>query len=175
MRTAGPFREPLRRKTTAQQINEIMTADPTTVTPQTPIVEVARLMREEDIGEVLIAEGDRLRGLPVPDGDVLVGVAGLGDMPVGAVPVDPAACDDPLQQPVHRRRAAAPGERWRPVPPGRGGGLRGPDRVRGRKRMSHVPSRPAWPLASMEWRGSFMAQRACCGVGPVAPRRRFTA
>ncbi|MFD1831365.1 CBS domain-containing protein [Streptomyces desertarenae] len=55
----------------AQQINEIMTADPTTVTPQTPIVEVARLMREEDIGEVLIAEGDHLRGL-VTDRDLVV-------------------------------------------------------------------------------------------------------
>ncbi|GAA2445924.1 CBS domain-containing protein [Streptomyces macrosporus] len=55
----------------AQQISEIMTADPTTVTPQTPIVEVARLMREEDIGDVLVAEGDRLRGL-VTDRDLVV-------------------------------------------------------------------------------------------------------
>ncbi|MTE21870.1 CBS domain-containing protein [Streptomyces sp. TRM43335] len=55
----------------AQQVNEIMTADPTTVTPQTPIVEVARLMKEEDIGEVLVAEEDRLRGL-VTDRDLVV-------------------------------------------------------------------------------------------------------
>ncbi|GAA2392701.1 CBS domain-containing protein [Streptomyces glaucosporus] len=54
-----------------QQISEIMTADPTTVAPRTPIVEVARLMREEDIGDVLVAEGDRLRGL-VTDRDLVV-------------------------------------------------------------------------------------------------------
>lgn len=55
----------------AQQISEIMTADPTTVTPRTPIVEVARLMREEDIGEVLVAEEERLHGL-VTDRDLVV-------------------------------------------------------------------------------------------------------
>ncbi|MGK5448891.1 CBS domain-containing protein [Streptomyces radiopugnans] len=55
----------------AQQVSEIMTADPTTVTPRTPIVEVARLMREEDIGEVLVAEEDHLRGL-VTDRDLVV-------------------------------------------------------------------------------------------------------
>lgn len=55
----------------AQHIDEIMTADPITVTPQTPIAEVARLMRDEDFGEVLVSEEDRLRGV-VTDRDLVV-------------------------------------------------------------------------------------------------------
>lgn len=55
----------------AQYINEIMTADPVTVTPDTAIAEVARLMRDEDIGEVLISEEDHLRGV-VTDRDLVV-------------------------------------------------------------------------------------------------------
>jgi len=55
----------------AQQISEIMTADPITVTPQTEISEIARLMRDEDFGEVLVSERDHLRGV-VTDRDLVV-------------------------------------------------------------------------------------------------------
>jgi CBS domain-containing protein len=54
-----------------QHINEIMTADPVTVTPQTPIAEVAHVMEEEHIGEVLITDDDHLRGV-VTDRDLVV-------------------------------------------------------------------------------------------------------
>lgn len=56
----------------AQLVNEIMTADPVTVRPKTPIAEVARLMREDDIGDVLVvADGGRLHGL-VTDRDLVI-------------------------------------------------------------------------------------------------------
>ncbi|MGI5346966.1 CBS domain-containing protein [Streptomyces sp. CA-250714] len=55
----------------AQRISEIMTADPITVTPQTEISEIARLMRDEDFGEVLVSEQDHLRGV-VTDRDLVV-------------------------------------------------------------------------------------------------------
>ncbi|MGP3975648.1 CBS domain-containing protein [Streptomyces sp. 8N114] len=55
----------------AQQISEIMTADPITVTPQTDIGEIARLMRDEDFGEVLVSEQDHLRGV-VTDRDLVI-------------------------------------------------------------------------------------------------------
>jgi CBS domain-containing protein len=55
----------------APQINQIMTADPIAVTPQTPVSEVAQLMREEDIGEVAVTENDRLRGV-ITDRDLVV-------------------------------------------------------------------------------------------------------
>ena len=56
-----------------EQVREIMMADPVTVSPQTAINEAARLMRDENIGDVLIAEGDRLRGV-VTDRDLTVRV-----------------------------------------------------------------------------------------------------
>ncbi|MDN3293205.1 CBS domain-containing protein [Streptomyces ficellus] len=61
----------------AQKIREIMTGAPRTVGPQTSVVEVARIMRDDDIGAVLVAEGDTLRGL-VTDRDLVVRVMSLG-------------------------------------------------------------------------------------------------
>jgi CBS domain-containing protein len=55
----------------AQRINEIMTSDPVTVAPQTTIAEVAHVMEEEHIGEVLITDEDHLRGV-VTDRDLVV-------------------------------------------------------------------------------------------------------
>ncbi|MBV7697403.1 CBS domain-containing protein [Streptomyces sp. TRM70350] len=55
----------------AQQVREIMTTDLVTVDPQTPVRDVARRMRDGDIGDVLVVEGDRLRGL-VTDRDIVV-------------------------------------------------------------------------------------------------------
>lgn len=55
----------------AQHVREIMTADPVTVAEQTPLTEVARLMRERDIGDIIVAEEDDVRGL-VTDRDLVV-------------------------------------------------------------------------------------------------------
>lgn len=54
-----------------QQISEIMTADPITVSPQATLSEVALLMREEDIGEVLVSDEEQLRGM-VTDRDLVI-------------------------------------------------------------------------------------------------------
>ncbi|MET9520313.1 CBS domain-containing protein [Streptomyces sp. NPDC002994] len=55
----------------ARKVREVMTAAPLTVGPQTSVAEVARVMRDEGIGAVLVAEGDELRGL-VTDRDLAV-------------------------------------------------------------------------------------------------------
>jgi CBS domain-containing protein len=55
----------------SQHVREIMTADPVTVTEQTPLTEVARLMRQRDIGDVFVTEADHVRGL-VTDRDLVV-------------------------------------------------------------------------------------------------------
>lgn len=55
----------------AQKVHEIMTADPATVPVQTPVSEVARLMREQDIGGVLVTDEGRLAGV-VTDRDIAV-------------------------------------------------------------------------------------------------------
>lgn len=46
----------------ATKIRDIMTGSPTSVSPELDIVTVARAMRDEDIGAVLVAEGDDLMG-----------------------------------------------------------------------------------------------------------------
>jgi CBS domain-containing protein len=52
-----------------QHIRDVMTVNPVTVSIQTPIVDVARRMRDEDTGNVLITEDDQLRGM-VTDRDL---------------------------------------------------------------------------------------------------------
>lgn len=63
----------------ARKIRDIMTGSPTSVSPELDIVTVARAMRDEDIGAVLVAEGDDMKGL-VTDRDLVVrGLAAGGD------------------------------------------------------------------------------------------------
>ncbi|MCT7355585.1 CBS domain-containing protein [Streptomyces sp. 15-116A] len=54
-----------------QHVRDIMTAAPTTVGPHTSVAEVARVMRDRDLGAVLVTDGDELRGL-VTDRDLVV-------------------------------------------------------------------------------------------------------
>ncbi|GAA3030354.1 CBS domain-containing protein [Streptomyces glomeratus] len=55
----------------AQHVRDIMTAEPVTVEPQTAVTRVAQMMRDQNIGAVLVTEGDELRGL-VSDRDLVV-------------------------------------------------------------------------------------------------------
>ncbi|WP_017626740.1 CBS domain-containing protein [Nocardiopsis chromatogenes] len=55
----------------AATVRDVMSAPPHTAAPDTTLAEIARTMRDEDIGDVLIVEGDRLRGL-VTDRDLAV-------------------------------------------------------------------------------------------------------
>ncbi|MGJ3560273.1 CBS domain-containing protein [Streptomyces sp. INA 01156] len=62
-----------------QRVREVMTSVPATVGPQASVTSVARMMRDEDVGAVLVTEGERLRGL-VSDRDLVVrALAGGGD------------------------------------------------------------------------------------------------
>lgn len=54
-----------------QYVRDIMTGDPVTVEPQTSVTDVARIMRDQDLGAVLVTEGDDLRGL-VTDRDLVI-------------------------------------------------------------------------------------------------------
>ncbi|MGW7053166.1 CBS domain-containing protein [Streptomyces sp. NPDC054887] len=63
-----------------QQVREVMTSNPVTVGVLTAVSEVARRMREENIGVVLVADGDGLRGL-VTDRDLVVRVLAEGKDP----------------------------------------------------------------------------------------------
>ena len=53
------------------QVKEIMTRDVRSVGPDATLFEIAELMRDDDIGSVMIAEGDNLLGV-VTDRDLVI-------------------------------------------------------------------------------------------------------
>jgi CBS domain-containing protein len=60
----------------ARKVRDIMTGSPTSVAPELDLITVARTMRDEDIGNVLVMDGDVLQGV-VTDRDLVVrGLAG---------------------------------------------------------------------------------------------------
>lgn len=62
--------------------NEIMTRDPSVVTPETPVQEAARMMKDEDTGILPVVEGvgsRRLLGV-VTDRDITIRVVAEGRM-----------------------------------------------------------------------------------------------
>jgi CBS domain-containing protein len=82
-----------------QTVQEAMTANPTTVTPDTPAREAARIMKNEDTGIVPIVDGDRLVGV-VTDRDLtlqIVAEGGNADTPVGQIAAKELVTVDPQQ------------------------------------------------------------------------------
>jgi CBS domain-containing protein len=64
----------------AVSVRDVMTSRPVTCETSTSIEEAARLMRDRDIGDVLVCDGDVLRGI-VTDRDIVVRcVAGGADV-----------------------------------------------------------------------------------------------
>ncbi|QNP75397.1 CBS domain-containing protein [Streptomyces roseirectus] len=96
-----------------QHVRDVMTARPVTVEPVASVASVARVMRDENIGAVLVAEQERLRGL-VSDRDLVVRVLAEGGDPERTTVGD--ACsgdlvtvgpDDELRQAVAAMREHA--------------------------------------------------------------------
>lgn len=54
-----------------QKVHEVMTDGPITVGMQTSVAEAARIMRDRDVGDVLVADDGQLRGI-VTDRDIVV-------------------------------------------------------------------------------------------------------
>ncbi len=63
-----------------QHVRDVMTPDPMTVEPLTSVQTVARMMRDENIGAVLVTEGEQLRGL-VSDRDLVIRAMAEGGDP----------------------------------------------------------------------------------------------
>jgi CBS domain-containing protein len=61
-------------------IRDTMTADPRSIAPGDPIVDAARLMRDEDIGSLPVTEEGRLVGM-ITDRDIAVRVIAEGRSP----------------------------------------------------------------------------------------------
>jgi CBS domain-containing protein len=64
----------------AKSVRDTMTADPRSISPGDPIVEAARLMRDQDIGSLPVTEEARLVGM-LTDRDIAVRVVAEGKSP----------------------------------------------------------------------------------------------
>jgi CBS domain-containing protein len=76
-----------------QHVSDIMTSAPVTVEPQTSVTAVARIMRDQDLGAVIVTDGDDLRGL-VTDRDLVVRSLAEGSDPEQTTVAE--ACSDDL-------------------------------------------------------------------------------
>ncbi|MFG3496906.1 CBS domain-containing protein [Streptomyces sp. NPDC047928] len=65
----------------AQLVREVMTPGVAAVRPDASLVEAAQLMRAQDIGDVLVADGDRLVGV-VTDRDITLRAVAEGADPL---------------------------------------------------------------------------------------------
>ncbi len=64
----------------AKSIRDVMTNNPRSVEADRPVIEAARLMKEEDVGIAPVVEGDRLVGA-VTDRDIVLRVVAEGKDP----------------------------------------------------------------------------------------------
>jgi CBS domain-containing protein len=71
---ALPLLYPSHKSETAMKVQEIMSADPVTVTPDTPLSEAARMMKDQNVGmlPVVDAEGSRVLVGVVTDRDIAI-------------------------------------------------------------------------------------------------------
>ena len=64
----------------AQTIREVMTGNPRTIDANAPVMDAARLMREADVGPVVVTDGGKVAGI-VTDRDVTVRAVAEGRDP----------------------------------------------------------------------------------------------
>lgn len=69
----------------AQKVSELMTSAPVALRPDQTVVDAAKAMREQNLGDVLVVDNGRLQGL-VTDRDIVVRAAADGRDP-GTTPV----------------------------------------------------------------------------------------
>ena len=60
-------------------VSDVMTTRPRAVTPDTPVTQVAELMREEDVGAIPVVQDDQLVGM-VTDRDIVVRAVANGEL-----------------------------------------------------------------------------------------------
>ena len=75
-----------------RKIRDVMTPNPRTVEPSTPVQEAAKLMRDEDVGPVPIVENGTITGI-VTDRDIVLNVVAEGSDP-SSTPVSQIASRD---------------------------------------------------------------------------------
>jgi CBS domain-containing protein len=66
----------------APTVRDVMTANPVTLPAEAPVLDAAKKMKEADIGDVIVLDGDRICGL-VTDRDIVVRVLAEEREPAG--------------------------------------------------------------------------------------------
>jgi CBS domain-containing protein len=91
-----------------QTVSEVMTRNPVTVPTDATIVDAARLMRDRDIGPLIVVDSDRVQGI-VTDRDIVVRAVADGRDPssvtIGEVcseDVEIISPDEPISDAVRR-------------------------------------------------------------------------
>jgi signal-transduction protein with cAMP-binding, CBS, and nucleotidyltransferase domain len=64
-------------------VREVMTVDPVTLSKDSSVIDAARLMKDRDIGDVILVENDRACGI-VTDRDLVVRIIAEGRNPASA-------------------------------------------------------------------------------------------
>jgi CBS domain-containing protein len=90
----------------ASRIQDVMTEDPTTVPAGASLAEAARVMRDGDIGDVLVVDGRQLRGI-LTDRDLVVRGLAEGRDPDRAVVGDLCSTDVVTVSPEDDTESAA--------------------------------------------------------------------
>ncbi len=97
----------------AQRVREVMTGSPVTLPKDATVVEAARLMRDEGIGDVIVTDGDRAAGI-VTDRDIVVRAVADGRAPesvrleqVGSQDLTAVSPDDPVERAIEIMRERA--------------------------------------------------------------------
>ena len=70
-----------------QSIREVMTPNPVTIPEDMSAADAARLMRDRDLGDVLVMDQDRVMGI-ITDRDIVVRVVASGQDPANVTVVD---------------------------------------------------------------------------------------
>ena len=88
----------------ARTVGDVMTKDPKTLDEGAPLVAAAKLMRDDDIGTVIVTSGDEVRGI-LTDRDIVIRAVAddrdLAEVTVGDVcspSVTTTTADEPVDQ-----------------------------------------------------------------------------
>jgi CBS domain-containing protein len=76
----------------ADAVRDVMTEDPTTVEASATLVDAAKIMKQENIGDVLVVEKGKVQGI-VTDRDIVVRAIAAGDDPSHTSVRDMASTD----------------------------------------------------------------------------------
>ncbi|GGJ99016.1 oxidoreductase [Pilimelia anulata] len=97
----------------AATVRDVMTADPICLAPDATLTEAARYMRDSDIGDVLVVDQGKLRGI-VTDRDITVRAVADGLDPksarisqIASGPIHSISAQDPINEAVSLMRKHA--------------------------------------------------------------------